>query len=384
LLLLLSNSVSAQSREQIYQEGTEALYNLYFSTAEQRFRTLTQMDADDPTYWSAVTSTLWLEIIASQEKLNMDSFSGATIGTSDSKEIVSAGMEAQLRQSASTTISKADARLAHNPGDTMALYAKGNANGILAAFEAIVKGSYIAAFRDAREARNLHAQVLKLDPSFIDAKLTLGLYDYAVGSIPGVIRSLLWIFGLSGGDKAAGIANVAEVAMRGKRAATDAKVLLIVIYNREKQYENALALTSELHRRYPQNYLFEVSEAALNSRLRRFDQSIDTYIGIISKIENHKDGYERLEGSKVLLLLAKAYLDGGQVERGLATYYRVIEYPMATGTDRANAHLWLGKLSDVSGQRAGALPHYDAILTLDCTPELKLEAKKYMKKPFSW
>jgi tetratricopeptide (TPR) repeat protein len=180
------------------------------------------------------------------------------------------------------------------------------------------------------------------------------------------------------------MATVAEVAMNGKRAATDAQMLLVVIYNREKQYEKALALTTDLHHRYPKNYLLEVSEAALDSRLKKYDQSVSTYSGIISKIETRRDGYERLEASKVLLLLAKVYLDGGQVEKGIATYNRVTEYPGASATDRANAHLWLGKLDDVMGQRAKALPHYDAILALDCKPELKVEAKKYKKKPFSW
>jgi tetratricopeptide (TPR) repeat protein len=145
-----------------------------------------------------------------------------------------------------------------------------------------------------------------------------------------------------------------------------------------------MTVVTDLHKHYPKNYLLELSKAALQVRLKAFDQAIATYTGILAKIETRKDGYERLEAPKVLLLLAKAYLDSSDVTKGLEVYDRVISYPGASGTERANAHLWLGKLHDVMSQRDQALPHYDAILSLDCTARLKEEARNYRRKPFAW
>jgi hypothetical protein len=381
LCVLLPGQASGQSREQLYQEGADALYNLYFSTAKERFRKLTALEPDDPSHWTSVASALWLEIVAGQEKLNMESFAGASLGTNDSKDTVSAEDEAELRKAIAAATSIADAALARNSKDIRALFAKGAAKGILAAFEAVVKRSYVKAYSNAREARDLHEKVLTLNPNFKDAKLTIGLYQYTIGAVPWLLRTLLF---LRGGDKEEGLMAVADVARNGGRVRTDAKMLLVVISNREKQYQNSLALVSDLHASYPKHYLLELSKAALYSRLGQGVQALATYANILAKIETRRDGYERLEAPKVLLLQAKAYLDHSQPERGIAAYERVISDSRASDTDRANAHLWLGKLNDVSGRRTQSLPHYDAILALNCRDELKQEAQKYRKKPFAW
>jgi tetratricopeptide (TPR) repeat protein len=384
VLLCTQQDGFSQSKEEIYRQGTDALYNLYFSTAEERFRTLTRMYPDDPIYWSSVASTLWLQIVADQQKLDMDSFSSASIGTENSKNTVSPEAEAKLKAAIDTTIQKADARLKMNKNDVQALYAKGIAKGALAAYQAVVKGSHFDAYSNARAARDLHTQVLKLDPAFKDASLTHGLYDYALGSLPKGLRLLLGLVFISGGDKEKGLATVADVAANGKRVAVDAKMLLVVMYNREKRYEDALNLVVELHNQFPKNYLLELSEAAFYSRLKKFDQSISTYNRILEKIGTGASGYERLESGKILLLIAKAYLDGDQPQKGIAMYSQIIRSKEVSTDDRGNAHLWLGRLDDVTGHREEAVSHYRAILDSDCAPKLKNEATKFLKKPFKW
>ena len=37
------------------------------------------------------------------------------------------------------------------------------------------------ALRDGNDAVNHHREVLKLDPKYIDAQITIGLYEYVVG-----------------------------------------------------------------------------------------------------------------------------------------------------------------------------------------------------------
>ena len=371
----------AQGAEQLYRSGVEGLYNLEFETAEKDFSELTKIDPKNPNRWNERASALWLKIVAKQEKLNLESFSGASIGTDDSSDLINPREEKQLRDILNIAISNADAILAANPKEVSALYAKGVSKAILAGFEGVVKRSLFAAYSNARSARDLHSRVLELDPHFKDAALSIGVYDYAVASIPGWARLLLGTFGVHG-DKDVGISMITDAAINGASVSTDAKMLLVVIYNREKRYNDSLALLSELHARYPRNYLLELSKASVYSRLHDFNKALNTYSAVLKKIENGEKGYEDLQAPKVLLLLAKAHLDSSAAGEAIMTYERVILDRSATDTDRANARLWLGKIYDITKDRSKALAQYDAILSLNCSPRIKQEAQKYKKKPF--
>ena len=132
--------------------------------------------------------------------------------------------------------------LKKNPNDVRALYAKGISLGTLASFEATVKRSYLSAHSKAKEAKSLHQQVLKLDPTFDDARLTIGTYDYVVGVVPGFVRFVVGVFGVRGAGKEAGIQQLELAAAKGKSGSTDAKMVLLVVYNREKKYDDSLRL----------------------------------------------------------------------------------------------------------------------------------------------
>jgi tetratricopeptide (TPR) repeat protein len=314
----------------------------------------------------------------------MESFSGASIGTESSVEYVNPMDEEELRDTVKKAISKADAILdkKETKNDIRALYAKGAAKGTLAAFEAVVKKKYKAALDNASAAKELHQKVLDKDPAFTDAKLSIGIYKYAVGAIPGWVRLFLLLW--SGGDKAGGIADVKTVADGTGAAATDAKMLLVVLYNREGQFEKSYETLTALHNRYPRAYLLEMSGAAVQARLNHYDKAIAIYRGVMEKIDARRDGYERLEAPKVLLLMARAELERPNVAEARKIWERVIVEKRATDTDRANARLWLGKTYDAEKQREKALAEYDAILKpeLKAAPRLKEEAAKYKKNAF--
>src|SRR5262249_19906998 len=213
-LFCIPHVLFAQATDELYRGGVEALYNLEFETAEMDFTKLTKIDPQNPNRWNQLASALWLKIVSKQEKLNLESFSGASIGTDESSDLINSREEKQLRDTLNIAISKADAILAANPKDVPALYAKGVSKAILAGFEGLAKRSLLAAYNNARSARDLHSRVLELDPHFKDAALSIGVYDYAVASIPGWVRILLGIFGVHG-DKGSGISMIADAAKNG-------------------------------------------------------------------------------------------------------------------------------------------------------------------------
>src|SRR5437870_4658300 len=212
LFFLFVQSALAADAKQIYEEATNALYNLDFTTAEHGFETLTHDYSDNPDYWNALASAIWVRITFNQQKLN-------------------------------------------------------------------------------------------IDPTFNDAQLGVGAYDYVVGVLPGLLRFVLSPLGVRSAGKDIGIQELEAVAAKGKIASTDAKMILVVVYTREKRYEEVLKLLEELHSRYPRNFPFELAKASLYGKMQRWNDGERLYEQILGKIHSSTDGYERLRQARVLSAL---------------------------------------------------------------------------------
>src|SRR2546426_12407608 len=101
----------ASDAKEIYDQAVNASYNLDFNIAERGYETLTRDYPDNPDYWNALASAIWVRITFNQQKLNIESFSGTTLGTRDSKDNVNPDDEKRLRDTVAIAIQKADAIL---------------------------------------------------------------------------------------------------------------------------------------------------------------------------------------------------------------------------------------------------------------------------------
>src|SRR5579862_7751619 len=84
----LERAALASDPKEIYEQAMNASYNLDFTTAERAYETLTREYPDNPEYWNALASVIWLRIALKQQKLNLESFSGRSLGTRDSRDTV--------------------------------------------------------------------------------------------------------------------------------------------------------------------------------------------------------------------------------------------------------------------------------------------------------
>ncbi len=364
-----------------YQEAVDALYNLDFSTAEHGFDTLIQRSTNNPDYWNGRASTILLKILFDQQKFNTESFTGASFGTKSSANSVNPVDEQKLRNNVATAIDKANAILARNPKDVRALYAIGVANATLASFEGLARRSYVSAHSKAKVARNTHQQVLRIDPNFVDARLSVGVYDYGVGVLPWTMRLLLGIVGISG-NKQEGIRNLEMVAAKGPRASTDAKLMLIVIYEREHRYDDELRLIDELLARYPRNFQLELSKATIYGKMKNWDEAARVYGQILAKIQSKKNGYERLREELVYHQIGKSDVNGLKLDEAVAAFSRVVESDKSTADEKADSHNWMGMIFDSRNERSKAVEHYNAVLKLDCDAGYKDTAQGYLKRPY--
>ena len=111
-----------------------------------------------------------------------------------------------------------------HPNDAEAHYFLGAAYGLRAAYEASAQRRFFAALRDSVRSLKLQQDVLRLDPAFNDAYLTLGTYHYAIGCVPLAFRAIATMAGIRGGKKK-GIAELEIAKTKGVYNRDDAKAV---------------------------------------------------------------------------------------------------------------------------------------------------------------
>jgi tetratricopeptide (TPR) repeat protein len=377
-----AGSGGQSSAEDIDPVGLTALYSLDFDVAEERFRIWTERNPTNPMAWNMLASSIWLRVVYEQEKLNLETFDGSKLGGEDSEDAISPEREAEFRATLDRAKSAAQAIVDEDPNDIDALYALGVAHGTTAAFEALVKRSLRAANGEAKKAKDLHLRVLELDASYSDAHVSIGTYDYTVGALPFAIKLLIAIVGIRG-DKDGGLERLEIAAGHGRNEGVNAKMVLVVAYNREKEYDKSLGILLDLHAQYPRNFLIEVSIGSVYQRMEDWDNAIRTYRSVLEKARSGRDGYDRLEPEPVLFRVGEAYMHAGRYEDGRRTFLELVAIPGVEDELESRTRLWLGKIFDSEGRRADALEQYDRILELDAPEDIANEATRYRRRPYS-
>ena len=97
--------------------------------------------------------------------------------------------------------------------------------------------------------------MLALEPQRKDAGLIVGTYRYIVAALALPLRWMAYVAGFGGGKEQGHASMIEEAAAYGGDNQTDARFALILLYNREKRYDDALKQLALLRERYPRNRL---------------------------------------------------------------------------------------------------------------------------------
>ncbi len=373
---------SAQAATTIDPVALRALYSLDFDIAEERFRDWTERDPSNPMAWNMLASSIWLRVVYEQEKLNLETFEGSKLGSDEARDAISPERESEFRATLARAKQAADAILAEDPEDIDAIYALGVAHGTTAVFEALIKRSLRTANSEAGKAKELHLRVLDLDPEYADAHVSIGTYDYTVGALPWAIKVAIFLFGIRG-DKDGGIERLETAAELGRNEGVNAKMVLVVVYNREKEYDKSLSILRELHAQYPRNFLMELSIGAVYQRLEDWDNAIRTYRSVIEKVRSGRNGYGRLDPEPVMFKVAEAYMHAGRYEEGRTAFLDLAASEDIDVELEARTRLWLGKIFDSQGRRTEAMEQYNRVLGLSPPEDIRDEANRYRRRPYS-
>jgi hypothetical protein len=150
---------------------------------------------------------------------------------------------------------RASAMLASHPDDENALFAMAVTLGVITDYTAFVEKKQFGSLSPAKRSNTYAQRLLQVDPAFADAYVTAGLSEYLIGSLPFFIRWFVHFDGVSG-SKERGVEQLQRAAREGRYLRSFAKILLGLIYLREKKPAQTRQLLAELVREYPQNTLF--------------------------------------------------------------------------------------------------------------------------------
>src|SRR5207253_4586544 len=164
---------------------------------------------------SSDLDTLWAETLYQSRRLQSSLYGDDQTFYSTGDDKVDPKIVDQFRSLTRQARVLTEARLKQYPKDVEALYFMGAIEGLKASSEEAVERRHFAALKDGSDAVDKHREVIKLDPSYRDAEMTIGLYDYTVGALPFPVKIAAGMLGFRGSKKR-GLATLELVAKEGK------------------------------------------------------------------------------------------------------------------------------------------------------------------------
>jgi tetratricopeptide (TPR) repeat protein len=360
-----SPSISAartpgEPTEQQLQRGFDLAYNL---DHEQALDVLTKAAAQDPNSpgaQRALAVVTWLNLLFTRGTVLVDDYLGPVAKRDVTVKPPPFEVASAFRKYIGRAETLAEAHVQKAPNDPNAQYELGAALGLDASYTATVEGRVMGAFSAARRAYNAHEKVLDLAPARKDAALVVGTYRYLVANLSLPARWMAYVVGFGGGREL-GIQMIEEAA--NYTNGTEAKFALVLIYNREKQYDKAVAVLQGLQAAYPRNRLLWLEAG---STLLRGGRAREADIMLTAGLEKFtKDARARMGGEEGLWYFKRGA--ARVLQKRHAEAYADLTHALAAPARpwvKAQTHLELGKLADLSGDRAKAVAEYDRAIQL--------------------
>lgn len=386
------NEQDQSALEALRRSGIEALYNLDYEKAQKDFKEIQQRYPNHPAGHQLLAARVWIKTLYESRRLQGSLYSSESFYSSGDDK-VDPKIVNEFRALTREAKRLSEAKLKADPKNIEALDFLAATEGLKASFEEAVERRHYAALKDGNDAVNHHRNVLKLDPKYIDAQLTIGLYEYVVGSLPLPIKILAGVTGFRGSKKR-GLTLLEQVATEGRWSKDDAKSLLVLLYTREKRYADVIKITRELSEKYPRNYLYRIETAdALVAIAAQKRKAGDPNGAVLAEKEAFatfddllRDRNVREASSRALDLIhfkyGEALATAGLQDRAAR------EFLATTKVDRAEpglvtmAHLFAGRSFDVAGKREEALAQYRQVLSRPNVYDAHDEAKRGLRQAY--
>ncbi len=368
------------NRDPLVREAYEHFYNLDYPGAVERFERFREAHPGDP---QATALLLNAELFQELYRLDLlDTTFYANDGFLTGRHATEEDPKARDRilGLADEAIHEADLRLARNPNDIDALFARGWVRSLKCTYVAMVQRAYGAGFRLATKAKDDEERVLELDPDYVDAKLVTGVYEYVVGALPWPFKLLIGFVGITG-SKSEGLKMLNDDGNRGVITSIEARTVIALFLRREAKYKEAIQVVRGLKSLYPHDFLFCLEEANLRKDAGEGMAAVTAYREIVA--DSARPGYF------AQAQLELAYFGLGDALRGQRHYGEAAKaYEQAAWTRNVSPELKIrsllaaGECHDMTSERQLAVRDYQAAIDAGPNTSRADTARKHLRNPY--
>jgi tetratricopeptide (TPR) repeat protein len=365
----------------VVRQGYERFYNLDYDGALKYFNQATQQHPQEPMSWNYVLMATIFRELYHQDLLDTTYYAHDSFLSTKREVEVPQATRDQINSLTDKVIAMCDARIKNNPNDKNAYFARGYAHGMHSAFITLVDHSFTSAAKQGYEARNDSEAALKIDPQYADAKMAIGIQQFAVASLPRFVRLMVGIMGV-GGSKEKGLDMLRDAAAHGVITGIESRTTLSLFLRHDGRYAEALQTQRGLAEQYPHDYLFQLEVANLLKDSGQGLQAIEAYKHVLELAQ--KPGYF------VDPRLQMAWFGLADTQRGYNDIHAAAEGYMQAAM-QANCSDWLrkraqlnaGEMYDLLNDRAQAVRMYQMAAASGGDQSQAEAARKYQKTPFT-
>jgi hypothetical protein len=243
------------------------MYNCDFAGANAIIMEQIRQHPDDPLLHGIRAAANLFSEFYRLKILELDFFADDDKVTDRKKLKPDPAIHAQLFRMSGEARKLAAARLAVDPKDANAIFALFVASGVETDYTLLVEKKYYRSYRLSKEHQKYAGYLLAMNPPAYDAYLSQGVLEYVVGNLNFFFRLFIH-FDQIVGNKQTAIGYLKRVIENGRYYPAYAKMLLSVIYLRENQPLQALALLQELALDFPENPLIRKEIIRISAKIR--------------------------------------------------------------------------------------------------------------------
>ena len=345
---------SPESRA-LTREGYAQAYELNFETSLAALAEARRLDPEDPGPLRATAAVTWMEILFLQGVATYAAFQGSPSADTVARPPVPSHLGVRFNDSIQEALSLAQ-RAARQSGSADARYQLGATLGLSALYRGTVEGRAFAAFMDGRRAVSIMKELREAEPHRRESGLVLGIYRYAVSTLPWHKRLLATVAGMPG-DKHGGFELLESAAGDGAETASDASLVLMIAYNREGRHHDALRHLKRLNARHPGNRLLR-----LNLASTALDAADHATAERMTSAGPNNLGRPAVLGERALWLYVRGAARAAMRDPRAEADLRQATQEEPRDWVRARAHVELAKLALGRGDEPGATVEIDAAL----------------------
>jgi len=356
-------------------------YNLDYEGALSRFEAIQRANPQNPMATNYVLFTLVFRELYHQDLLDTTYYAHDSFLTSKRNVPVPQATRDRIEQLTNQAIEQADQQIKQNPNNPHAYFARGYAKGMHAAFITLVDHSYVGAARQGLSSRQDSEHALSIDPDYADAKMAVGIQQFAVASLPRILRIMIGITGVTG-NKEKGLDLLRECAAHGIVNPIECRTALSLFLRHDARYVEALAVQHGLATEFPRDYLFRLEEANLTKDKGDGPGAIAAYKRVLD--DAGKPGFfidPRLQ--MTYFGLADTQRGQNQIAEAAQNYLNAAAQPKCSDWLRRRAQLNAGQMFDLLHQRDKAIEQYKQASAGGGDQSQADAARRYLKNPYT-